>query len=108
MRLRLAVAALLLLSSARLGTCAEPYETNWDSLDRRPMPAWYADAKFGIFIHWGVYSVPAYAPVNKKGETGYSEWYWNSLMRGREQATKDGKGNSTYQFHKRWFGDDFT
>ena len=108
MRLRLVAAALLLLSPAKLGTCAGPYEANWDSLDRRPMPAWYADAKFGIFIHWGVYSVPAYAPVNKEGETGYAEWYWNSLTTGRERAAKDGKGNSTYQFHKRWFGDDFT
>jgi hypothetical protein len=40
MRLKLAAAALLLLSSAKLGTCAGSYEVNWDSLDRRLMPAW--------------------------------------------------------------------
>ncbi len=35
------------------------------------MPDWFVDAKFGIFIHWGVYSVPAWAPVGR-----YAEWYW--------------------------------
>ena len=29
------------------------YEPTWDSLDKRPLPAWYDEAKFGIFIHWG-------------------------------------------------------
>ena len=38
------------------------YENNWESLNKRPVPEWFADAKFGIFIHWGLYSVPAYAP----------------------------------------------
>ena len=35
------------------------YQANWESIDSRPVPDWYVDAKFGIFIHWGVYSVPA-------------------------------------------------
>lgn len=42
------------------------YEPNWTSLDARPLPKWYDQAKFGIFIHWGVYSVPAFG----------SEWFW--------------------------------
>ncbi len=46
------------------------YENNWQSLNSREVPQWFEDAKFGIFIHWGLYSVPAYAP---KG--CYSEWY---------------------------------
>ena len=50
---------------------------SWEELDKRPMPQWWSDAKFGIFIHWGLYSVPAYAPV--KGQGGvydkYSEHY---------------------------------
>ena len=33
---------------------AQKYEPNWDSLDKRPLPTWYDDAKIGIFIHWGV------------------------------------------------------
>ena len=36
------------------------YEPRWESLDKRPTPQWFLDAKFGIFIHWGVYSVPAW------------------------------------------------
>ena len=44
---------------------------------RQPAHAgWWSDAKFGIFIHWGVYSVPAFAP---KGE--YAEWYWERLRK---------------------------
>ncbi len=46
------------------------YENNWESLNSRPVPEWFADAKFGIFIHWGLYSVPAYAP-----KKDYAEWY---------------------------------
>lgn len=42
------------------------YTPDWDSLDSRPLPAWYDQAKFGIFIHWGVFSVPSF----------HSEWFW--------------------------------
>jgi len=52
---------MLLLSS---GLYAQ-YLPNWESLDKRETPEWWKDAKFGIFIHWGLYSVPAYAPVNE-------------------------------------------
>ena len=54
---------LLLLASAAAVT-AQPYQPTWDSIDKRPTPAWFTDARFGIFIRTGgVYSVPAYAPV---------------------------------------------
>ena len=66
------------------------YEPSWDSLNKRPTPQWFDDAKFGIFIHWGVYSVPAYAdPHSEIGET-YAEWYWNHMH--------NEKG-STWAFH---------
>ena len=41
---------------------AEPgrYQPNWASLETRPIPAWYDQAKFGIFIHWGTFSVPSF------------------------------------------------
>ncbi|HEX3471105.1 MAG TPA: alpha-L-fucosidase [Silvibacterium sp.] len=42
-----------------------PFQPNWDSLKNYKIPDWYQDAKFGIFIHWGLYSVPAFG----------SEWY---------------------------------
>ncbi len=37
-----------------------PFQPTWESLRNYKVPEWYLDAKFGIFIHWGVYSVPAY------------------------------------------------
>lgn len=42
-----------------------PFRPDWESLQKYEAPEWYEDAKFGIFIHWGVYSVPAFS----------SEWY---------------------------------
>ncbi|XP_013409767.1 alpha-L-fucosidase isoform X1 [Lingula anatina] len=51
-------------------TVPYPYAAHWESLDNRPIPSWYENAKLGIFIHWGVYAVPGYA-VN-----GPSEWFW--------------------------------
>ena len=47
------------------GAVSTPFEPSWDSLKKYKIPDWYQDAKFGIFIHWGVYSVPAFD----------SEWY---------------------------------
>jgi len=71
------------------------YEPSWDSLNKRPTPQWFDDAKFGIFIHWGVYSVPAYAdPHSEIGET-YAEWYWNHMH--------NEKG-STWAFHLKHYG----
>ena len=43
-----------------LNTDAIRYEPNWKSLDARPLPSWYDEAKIGIFLHWGVFSVPSY------------------------------------------------
>ncbi len=79
-------------------------EANWASLDARPSPTWYTDAKFGIFIHWGIYFVPAFAPLSGKGGLRYAEWYWHTLEDG-----KAGKGESvrTWEFHKRNYGADF-
>jgi len=51
---------------------AKRYLPNWESLDTRPLPQWYDDAKFGIFIVWGVYSVPAYG----------NEWFWHNWKGG--------------------------
>ena len=39
------------------------YEANWESLKEHQPAQWFKDAKFGIFVHWGVYSVPAWAPT---------------------------------------------
>lgn len=69
------------------------YENNWESLNSRPVPAWFGDAKFGIFIHWGLYSVPAYT---RRGE--YAEWYAKQIENPAHPARK---------FHNRVYGEHF-
>ncbi len=54
------------------------YRPDWNSIDRRPTPRWYSEVKFGIFIHWGVYSVPAFAAVNVKDENVWGR-LWKSV-----------------------------
>lgn len=67
-------------SAARL-----KYEPTWESLSQYQVPDWYRDAKFGIFLHWGVYSVPAHA----------SEWY-PRLMYRREDPV--------FEWHRQHWG----
>ena len=54
-----------LLEEVDMGAGRGPFRADWDSLEQYKTPEWYKDAKFGIFIHWGVYSVPAFG----------NEWY---------------------------------
>jgi alpha-L-fucosidase len=84
------------------------FQPTWDSLDQHTVPEWFQDAKFGIFIHWGLFSVPAWAPPS--GELGkvdwdtwftnnpYAEWYLNSLRI---------VGSPTYKHHVATYGKDF-
>lgn len=51
---------ILLVLSHSINAHSETYKPDWNSLDKRPLPTWYDDAKIGIFIHWGVFSVPAF------------------------------------------------
>lgn len=78
------------------------YTSNWESIDSRPIPQWFTDAKFGIFIHWGVYSVPAWGPLPKDGAKGiyecYSEHYWNRLANNNPMFMK---------FHNQTYGENF-
>ena len=61
---------LFLLTLAAVCQCVDQtgahYQPNWASIDSRPLPGWYDESKLGIFIHWGVFSVPSYS----------SEWFW--------------------------------
>ena len=85
------------------------YLPQWDSIRRHKVPTWYEDEKVGIFIHWGPYSVPAWAPPSAAlgdvpdDETWfcnnpYSEWYLNSVRVGR---------GPTYEHHAATYGADF-
>ena len=59
------VASVLFLYSCFLSFTEQQYTPDWDSIDSRPLPGWYDDSKIGIFIHWGVFSVPSFG----------TEWY---------------------------------
>jgi alpha-L-fucosidase len=82
------------------GSAVEP---NWESIDRRPTPDWFQDSKFGIFIHWGVYSVPSFAPTEGVGVYArYAEWYWNRL------TLPEQEGHDAFKaFHDRVYGPGF-
>jgi alpha-L-fucosidase len=54
-----------MMAALQVGKSQDLYQANWESLSNYQIPDWFRDAKFGIFIHWGVYSVPAFG----------SEWY---------------------------------
>lgn len=101
----------LVLSGVLLGSCAAgaqqvKYEATIESLDKHPLPDWYAGAKLGIFIHWGLYSVPGWAPTNHPDHdftsadyikyNPYAEWYLNVLRI---------PGSPTEKYQKEHFGD---
>ena len=69
------------------------YENNWQSLNARPVPKWFGDAKFGIFIHWGLYSVPGYTA---RGQ--YAEWYMRQI---------EDPAHPARLFHDRTYGPNF-
>lgn len=91
------------------------FEPTRKSVTGHKVPEWYNDAKFGIFIHWGLFSVPgyAYSMENKSirdvyenedefaGQkyNPYAEWYLNTLRI---------EGSPTQQFHKEHYGEDFS
>jgi alpha-L-fucosidase len=97
---------MLLVFAAAALLHAQHYDATWESIDRRPTPAWFTEAKFGIFIHWGVYSVPAYAPVIP-GKLAYAEWYWNAMTAGRKPGATNPVQTGTWAYHQLRFGADF-
>lgn len=91
-----ALAAFAGLLGAAPSSGTEPatpdYEPTVESLNSHPTPKWFDDDKFGIFIHWGAYSVPAWGPRGS-----YAEWYW---------AYMNSPGNATNTYHRDTFGQD--
>ena len=62
-----------------------PFEASWESLSGYQVPDWYRDAKFGIFIHWGPYCVPAFG----------NEWYARNMYV---------QGSPEYEHHREVYG----
>jgi len=62
-----------------------PFQPTWESLERYQVPQWYLDAKFGIFIHWGLYAVPGFG----------NEWYPRNMYQ---------KGSAEFEHHLATYG----
>ena len=89
-----------------------PYQPTWESVSEHQVPAWYHDAKVGVFLHWGLYSVPGWAPqvpdiqemLRTQGPEAmlrnnpYAEWYLNSMRI---------EGSPTWQHHRDAYGPQF-
>jgi alpha-L-fucosidase len=90
------VSALCVLLFMSIALWAQPVEVDdsWESLRSRPYPQWFKDAKLGVFIHWGIYSVPSYG-----GPESYAEWYLRGLQAGAQNRI---------DFMKKYWGEDFT
>lgn len=67
-------------------------EPTWESLQQRGYPQWFSDAKLGIFIHWGLYSVPAWA-----GKEQYAEWFLLGVL----------NNTTRKEFQQRVYGENF-
>lgn len=94
---------LLFILFAFQGVIAQTqYTPTWESIDSRPTPSWFEDAKFGIFIHWGLFSVPAWGPTDASVYDKYAEWYWNKLTNSGSPVYKNFN-----DFHNRVYGSDF-
>lgn len=71
------------------------YKDSWESLRQFEVPVWYRQAKFGIFIHWGLYSIPAFG----------SEWYSRNMY--RQDSPEFEHHRQTYGEHKDFGYKDF-
>ena len=106
---------LLLALSACGGSEAPPpqktaqYEPTWESIDRHKAPEWYNDAKFGIFVHWGLYSVPAWAtPSGELNKVDWNVWFKNNAYAEWYLNTLRIDGSPTQEHHFKTYGKDFS
>lgn len=84
------------------------YEPNWESLRRHQPPKWYEDAKLGIFVHWGLYSVPAWAPpTGELGKVDWSKWFYQNPYAEWYLNTLRLKESATAKHHAETYGADF-
>ena len=93
------IAVAFCFFSLHISVAAQQYQADWASLNKRKIPAWFHQDKFGIFIHWGVYAVPSYAPVIQNSGYSYAEWYWYRLQE---------KQKYFLAFHDKNYGSNFT
>jgi len=106
--LRIIIISIYLFTA--LDSQGQTYSANWASLDKRPIPDWFTYAKFGIFIHWGVYAVTAWAPSNEDigVYTKYAEWYWQRINGGKDPDEQKVDVNKMFvDHHNKVYGPNF-
>ncbi len=101
---------LVFILAIQIAIGQNKYESNWESIDSRPSPVWFEDAKFGIFIHWGLYSVPAWAPTGN--DIGiydkYAEWYWHRIGTENDDNKELNRVRGLFKaHHNKTYGDNF-
>ena len=104
----LVVAAGVALCGHCIAQAPLRYEPTLESLNRHEAPAWYNHAKLGIFITWGLYSVPGWAPLTHPDHdflssayiknNPYAEWYLNTMRV---------DGSPTQAYHREHYGANF-
>ena len=77
---------------------SETYKPEWKSLQNNEAPEWYEDAKLGFWVHWGVYSVPAF-----KGNHA-AEWYGRWMYSQKDQSSRNNQGLATHLHHNETYG----
>jgi alpha-L-fucosidase len=84
------------------------FTPTWPSLETHQVPAWFQDAKLGIFIHWGLYSVPAWAtPSGELGKVSKDQWFANNPYAEWYLNTLRITDSPTYKHHVETYGKDF-
>jgi alpha-L-fucosidase len=111
--MKITILAMVLLALAGITFAQDTpdivYLSTKESLAQRKTPQWYGDAKLGIFIHWGLYSVPAWSTPTTTPDkvkdwkafyksNPYAEWYLNSLRI---------NGSPTQEYHEKKYGKSF-
>jgi alpha-L-fucosidase len=98
----------VLLTSETSGQ-TEPYKPTWESIGQHRVPKWYEDAKLGIFIHWGLYSVPGWAkPIGELGKVDWNEWFKNNPYSEWYLNSMKIKDSPTWKYHVKTYGENFS
>ncbi|TXG38389.1 hypothetical protein FUA22_00470 [Seonamhaeicola maritimus] len=94
MRNKMVKLLVALVATVSLTNAQEKFKPNWDSLKKhKPAPEWFADAKLGVYFHWGVYNVPANG----------NEWYGRFMY---EKDRRKNWGKDIYDYHTKTYGRD--
>ena len=90
----LIIAAIAVLTA----NAQQKYKPTYESLKNYTAPEWYEDAKLGFWVHWGIYSVPAF-----KGDHA-AEWYGRWMYCQKDQSSRNNQGLATHLHHNKTYG----